>query len=236
MVRNAMGEPAKTVYYTSALVRDVLTANEGRSVKFVHGGVKMFMKQDAPSAEVCRWRIQSEGIPILQGYVGQERVVVLRNKETLRRLLIEMFPRISEGEWQKLDEIGERVRDLGMGCLVLRIEPDGSDEDFSERMVLPLWKSFHSLNLMLPKEDRSAMLLRIYNDTTPLVNSILKRDQKAAEQKAEGENGVEAKPEAAVEADGEAVADPDVAGDDDGGARVDPMEEDTPAAAPAPAA
>lgn len=232
MVRNAMGEPAKTVYYTSALVRDVLTANEGRSVKFVHGGVKMFMKQDAPSAEVCRWRIQSEGIPILQGYVGQERVVVLRNKETLRRLLIEMFPRISEGEWQKLDEIGERVRDVGMGCLVLRIEPDGSDEDFSERMVLPLWKSFHSLNLMLPKEDRSAMLLRIFNDTTPLVNSILKRDQKAAEQKAEGENG------AAIEAaaEGEAVADTEATGDDDGGAPVDPMEEDTPTAAPAPAA
>lgn len=235
MVRNAMGEPAKTVYYTSALVRDVLTANEGRSTKFVHGGVKMFMKQDAPSAEVCRWRIQSEGIPILQGYVGQERVVVLRNKETLRKLLIEMFPRISEGEWQKLDEIGERVRDLGMGCLVLRIEPDGSDEDFSERMVLPLWKSFHSLNLMLPKEDRSAMLLRIYNDTTPLVNSILKRDQKAAaETKAEGENGAEAEPEATVEAatEGETVTETQ-AGGDEGGAPVDAMDEDTPAAATA---
>lgn len=235
MVRNAMGEPAKTVYYTSALVRDVLTANEGRSTKFVHGGVKMFMKQDAPSAEVCRWRIQSEGIPILQGYVGQERVVVLRNKETLRKLLIEMFPRISEGEWQKLDEIGERVRDLGMGCLVLRIEPDGSDEDFSERMVLPLWKSFHSLNLMLPKEDRSAMLLRIYNDTTPLVNSILKRDQKAAaETKTEGENGAEAEPEATAEAvtEGETVTETQ-AGGDEGGAPVDAMDEDTPAAATA---
>lgn len=235
MVRNAMGEPAKAVYYTSALVRDVLTANEGRSTKFVHGGVKMFMKQDAPSAEVCRWRIQSEGIPILQGYVGQERVVVLRNKETLRRLLIEMFPRISDGEWQKLNEIGERVRDIGMGCLVLRIEPDGTDEDFSERMVLPLWKSFHSLNLMLPKEDRSAMLLRIYNDTTPLVNSILKRDQEAAEKKAEGENGDAAEAEATVEAvtEGEATAETEAAGDDDSAPVVDAMEEDTPAAAPA---
>jgi multisite-specific tRNA:(cytosine-C5)-methyltransferase len=197
----------------------------------------MFMKQDAPSAEVCRWRIQSEGIPILQGYVGQERVVVLRNKETFRRLLIEMFPRISEGEWQKLNEIGERVRDIGMGCLVLRVEPDGTDEDFSERMVLPLWKSFHSLNLMLPKEDRSAMLLRIYNDTTPLVNSILKRDQTAAEQKTDGENGAEAKAETAVEAaiDGQAVVDTEAV-DDDGGAPADPVEEATPAPAPAPAA
>jgi multisite-specific tRNA:(cytosine-C5)-methyltransferase len=40
----------------------------------------------------------------------------------------------------------------------------------SERMVFPLWKSLHSLNLMLPKEDRKALLLRLFNDDTPLVN------------------------------------------------------------------
>ena len=37
-------------------------------------------------------------------------------------------------------------------------------------MVFPLWKSLHSLNLMLPKEDRKALLLRLFNDDTPLVN------------------------------------------------------------------
>jgi multisite-specific tRNA:(cytosine-C5)-methyltransferase len=170
MVRNAMGEPAKAIYYTSALVRDLLVLNEGRGAKFIHGGVKMFVKQDAPSAEVCRWRIQSEGMPILHGYVGASRVVTLTDKETLRKLLVEMFPKISGDLWRGLGEIGERVRDIGMGCCVLRVEPDGTDPDFAERMALPLWKSFQSLNLMLPKEDRAAMLLRIFNDTTPLVN------------------------------------------------------------------
>ena len=48
--------------------------------------------------------------------------------------------------------------------------------DASERMVLPLWRSLHSLNLMLPKEERRAMLLRLFNDDTPLVNSTLKRN------------------------------------------------------------
>lgn len=37
-------------------------------------------------------------------------------------------------------------------------------------MVLPLWRSLYSLNLMLPKEDRKAMLLRIYNEDTPLMD------------------------------------------------------------------
>ncbi|KAJ6444611.1 ABC transporter [Purpureocillium lavendulum] len=177
MVRNELGEPAKAIYYTTALTRDILTENEGRGVRFVHGGVRMFMKQDAPSAEVCRWRIQAEGMPILQGYVGEPRVIHLRNKETLRRLLIEMFPRISGDEWRAFDEIGEQVRDVGMGCCVLRVEPDGTDPDFSERMALPLWKSIHSLNLMLPKEDRSAMLLRIFNDTSPLINPALQKNK-----------------------------------------------------------
>ena len=37
-------------------------------------------------------------------------------------------------------------------------------------MILPLWRSLHSLNLMLPKEDRKAMLLRLYNEDTPLMD------------------------------------------------------------------
>jgi 16S rRNA C967 or C1407 C5-methylase (RsmB/RsmF family) len=198
MVRNEMGEPAKAIYYTTQLMRDILTENEGRGLKFIHGGVRMFMKQDAPSAEVCRWRIQSEGVPILQGYVGEPRVVHLRNKETLRRLLIEMFPKIADGAWRDFDEIGEQVRDIGMGCCVLRVEPDGSDPEFSERMALPLWKSIHSLNLMLPKEDRAAMLLRIFNDTTPLINIAVQQQQKkkdAAGKDAPAAGAVDAKDE-----------------------------------------
>ncbi|KAI1503958.1 S-adenosyl-L-methionine-dependent methyltransferase [Biscogniauxia marginata] len=181
MVRNATGEPAKAIYYTSALLRDILVENEGRGIKFIHGGVKMFMKQDAPSAEVCRWRIQSEGMPIIHGYVGPERVIRLTNKETLRKLLKEMFPKFIDDDWKKLNEIGERAREIGMGCCILRIEPDGSDPAFAERMVLPLWKSFHSLNLMLPKEDRAAMLLRLFNDTSPVINQKLKDTPKEAE-------------------------------------------------------
>ncbi|KAL1893179.1 tRNA (cytosine-5-)-methyltransferase ncl1 [Sporothrix stenoceras] len=194
MVRNAFGEPAKAIYYTSGLVRDILVANTasndgpqqqrsgGTNVKFVHGGVRMFVKQESPSAEVCRWRIQAEGLPLLSGYVGESRVVRLHKKSTLKALLVEMFPKFVDDEWKKLGEVGERLPDLGMGCFVLKVEPRPEDAESEalvgdvplEPMALPLWKSFHSLNLMLPKEDRAAMLLRIFNDTTPLVNNSLK--------------------------------------------------------------
>lgn len=39
---------------------------------------------------------------------------------------------------------------------------------FREDIVLPLWRSLHSLNLMLAKDERKAMLLRLFNDETPL--------------------------------------------------------------------
>lgn len=181
MVRNPDGMASKNIYYTSELAKEILQENEGKGLKFVHAGVKMFVKQDAPSPEVCPWRIQTDGLRLLEAWVGPERVVKLQKKETLRRLLIEMFPRFNGEEGNKLGEVGAQVKNLGMGCCVLIVEPTETDENkteggggegegLQERMVFPLWKSIQSLNLMLPKEERKAMLLRLFNDDTPLVN------------------------------------------------------------------
>jgi multisite-specific tRNA:(cytosine-C5)-methyltransferase len=170
LVRNPQGVPAKNVYYTNALVKEILQENEGKGLKFVHAGVKMYVKQDAPSPEVCSWRIQTDGLRLLEAWVGPERIVRLHKKETLRKLLIEMFPRFNGEEYKNLGEVGERVLGLTMGCCVLIVEPSDDEDGLSERMVFPLWKSIASLNLMLPKEERRAMLLRLFNDDTPLVN------------------------------------------------------------------
>ena len=60
-------------------------------------------------------------------------------------------------------------------------------------MVLPLWRSLHSLNLMLPKEDRKAMLLRLYNEDTPLMDHSkdrFSRDRTDANVKDEPADGI----------------------------------------------
>ena len=178
LVRNPEGTATKNIYYTTALAKDILTENEGKGMKFVHAGVKMFVKQDAPSPEVCPWRIQTDGLRIIEMWVGKERIVKLWRKETLRKLLIEMFPKFHGEAYKDLGEVGEQVKDIGMGCCVLVVEPtkegegrnheDG--EGLTERMVFPLWKSIQSLNLMLPKEERKAMLLRLFNDGSDLIN------------------------------------------------------------------
>ena len=130
MVRNATGNPVKTIYYTSALARDILTANEGSGMKFVHCGVKMFVKQDVQKEGVCKWRIQTDGLPVLEAWVGEERVVRLWRKQTLRDLLIEMFPKVDGEGWRLLGEIGERVRDIEMGCCVLKVEKGEGEDAF----------------------------------------------------------------------------------------------------------
>ncbi|KAL4914909.1 S-adenosyl-L-methionine-dependent methyltransferase [Aspergillus aurantiobrunneus] len=180
MVRNAEAIPSRTVYYTSSLARDILVANQGHGIKFVHCGVKMFVKQDAQRLDVCRWRIQTDGLRMVEPWLGPARAVTLTQKETFRKLLVEMFPKVDGGGWQNLGEIGERVRDIPMGCSIIYINPEGEDK-FSERMVLPLWRSLHSVNLMLPKEDRRALLLRIFNDSSPVINTTQKRTQAEAQ-------------------------------------------------------
>lgn len=175
MVRNASGNPVKTIYYSSTLARDILTENEGKGIKFVHCGIKMFVKQDVQKSGVCKWRIQSEGLPILEGWVGDTRTVRLTSRKTLHKLLIEMFPKVDNDGWRELGEIGERVRDMEMGCCVLRVEPTAGEDGFTKRLVIPLWRSLHSLNLMLPKEERKAMLLSLYNDDSPLMDHSKER-------------------------------------------------------------
>jgi len=240
MVRNSLGHPSKTIYYTSALARDILTANATSGIRFVHCGVKMFVKQDVQAEDVCRWRIQSEGLPVLEAWVGEERVVRLKSRETLRTLLVEMFPKVDGNGWKGLGEIGERVLNIGMGCCVLRVEKSEGDDGFKERMELPLWRSLHSLNLMLPKEDRKAMLLRLYNEDTPLQDHSKDRfhtgnatQNTKVEAKDEAKFKSEGKDEMDIKPDGEdgdmapgGLAEPDVEDEDEDGGGVKLEKED----------
>ncbi|KAI9672899.1 MAG: hypothetical protein M1829_004449 [Trizodia sp. TS-e1964] len=176
MVRNISGEPVKSIYYTSALVRDILTENEGKGMKFVHSGIKMFVKQDIQKVGCCKWRIQNEGMPLIEAWVSENRVIRMKSRAVFRKLLVEMFPKLAGDSWKDLGDIGERARDIELGCYVLQVEDSEGEDGFGESMVFPIWRSLHSLNLMLPKEDRKALLLRLYNDETPLSNHTMASD------------------------------------------------------------
>lgn len=75
-------------------------------------------------------------------------------------------------------------------------------------MVLPLWRSLHSINLMLPKEERRAMLLRIFNDSTPVNNNSMK-NQKGP--RVQAETPIDTPMETPVETSVEPSVEPSVA-------------------------
>lgn len=59
-------------------------------------------------------------------------------------------------------------------------------------MVFPLWRSVWSLNLMLSKEERRALLLRLYNDDTVPLNITNKHQPAETDTPSEtGDPGVE---------------------------------------------
>ena len=86
-------------------------------------------------------------------------------RETVHALLKELFPKVGnteadrvklEAEGRKtIDEIEHQVKELGMGCCVLFVRK--TEGQFDEDMILPLWKSRCSCNLMLPKDERKCV-------------------------------------------------------------------------------
>ena len=47
LVRNSTGEAIRTIYFTSPLVRSLLTSNSYNRMRLISCGVKIFMRQDA---------------------------------------------------------------------------------------------------------------------------------------------------------------------------------------------
>lgn len=77
---------------------------------------------------------------------------------------------------------------------------------FRERIVLPLWRSIASCNLMLPKEERRAMLLRLYNDESALIDhSQEQKKPKPESSKSESKAPAKSEPNDQRQANGDDV-------------------------------
>jgi multisite-specific tRNA:(cytosine-C5)-methyltransferase len=193
LVRNKEGLLLNKIYYTSELARTIIQKNKTRGVRFIHCGVVMFVShkvkdKDADKPSVSTWRLQNEGIKILEPWASK-RIVECKSRDTLYKMLIEIFPKLPKDGDHGLGEVGQQLEALDVGCCFMRIdkreEKDG-DEGFPFPMVLPVWRHPGSVNLMVDKDDRKANLLRLYNVKDPdIINFVL--DKAKAEAKAERE-------------------------------------------------
>ncbi|CCD23217.1 uncharacterized protein NDAI_0B01830 [Naumovozyma dairenensis CBS 421] len=173
LVRNATGEPTRTVYTVCPTLRDIIQANDDR-LKIIYSGVKLFVAQRSDIE--CSWRIQSESLPIMKHHMKSPRIVNA-NLDMLKELLIESFPTFEDVEAKHLDdEFVKKMHDLSSGCAFVEIER-GEDK---ESLFLPVWKGAKCVNLMVSKEDTHELLYRIYGiETTAKDNSKIQKKQVA---------------------------------------------------------
>lgn len=183
MVKNKDGLLLNKLYYTSALAKIIITQNKNRGMKFIHCGVVMFVAHKIKDKDMVKapWRLQNEGIRILEPWASK-RIVYCTSKETLYNLLMEMFPKLPKDGEHNIREVGDQLMDMDIGCCFVRIEKSDGEDGFPFRMVLPLWRHPGSANLMVDKDDRKAMLLRLFNKKDPNIYNHVAEKQKAQDE------------------------------------------------------
>jgi multisite-specific tRNA:(cytosine-C5)-methyltransferase len=219
MVKNKEGLSLNKIYYTSATAKAILQQNKDRGMKFIHCGVVMFVAHKIKDKDYTHapWRLQSEGIRIIEPWASK-RIVKCISKQTLHQLIVEMFPKLPREGEHGLGEVGDQLQQMDIGCCFVRIEKD-DEQGIPFRMVLPLWRHPGSANLMVDKDDRKAMLLRLFNEKdTEIINHVA--DKAKAEQKRQDEEMADAKEDVDA-SDGEGVKEQDIAEEEEGGAVVD---------------
>ncbi|PVI04110.1 S-adenosyl-L-methionine-dependent methyltransferase [Periconia macrospinosa] len=226
MVKNKEGLALNKLYYTSALAKTIISANKHRGMKFIHCGVIVFVAHKIKDKDLMRapWRLQNEGIRILEPWANNQRVVTCTSKATLYKLLIEMFPKLPKEGGHDIGEVGDQLQDKEIGCCFVRIEKSEGEDGFPFRMVLPLWRHPGSANLMVDKDDRKAMLLRLFNEKDPVIKNHVAEKAKAVQDAKDAEEAEEAERELveAKEEEADATAD---AGEDGEGAAAPAVEQ-----------
>lgn len=226
MVKNKEGLSLNKIYYTSAFARTILDQNKDRGMKFIHCGVVMFVAHKIKDKDYTHapWRLQNEGIRILEPWASK-RIVNCTSKATLHQLVMEMFPKLPKEGDTGLGEVGDQLQKMDIGCCFVRVEQD-EEQGIPFRMVLPLWRHPGSANLMVDKDDRKAMLLRLFNEKdTEIINHVAEKAKAEKESREEAEAKALAGEGEDVDIDVDVDVDEDMkegdASEDEGGVKVD---------------
>lgn len=171
--RNISGEPVRSLYYTSPLVKSLLVHNEGR-IKFVHAGVKVFHRQnienlqdDSPeSQDMCKWRLAQDGVDLIKDFVSPDRFIDCNFGE-LTIFMQHEFPRSSLFP-DRENSVTKQMAGQKYGCYLLRCDlRNDPDSRIPEVIVVPLWKSKVTIQMMIARQDKVAIYTRVTGKELP---------------------------------------------------------------------
>ncbi|KAG7665799.1 NCL1 [[Candida] subhashii] len=190
LVRNATGEPIRTIYYVAPIVRDILSITE-QKLKIIQAGIKLFVAQRNDLGS-CPWRVQTESLHTIERHLGEKRHLKC-NLKLLEVLFIEAFPKVKDIKERGIDpEFSNKLEEMEEGCIFLTVERGDGLED----LFLPLWKGKSNINLMVNKNDTHELLYRVFDVETSAKDE---GKEKIYQQKVEAEK----KARAAAAASGE---------------------------------
>ncbi|KAF9903654.1 hypothetical protein EC991_003475 [Linnemannia zychae] len=165
------GEKNKTVYFVSEAVKSILQSEEIHRLKVVNTGVRTFIRQDSNTPTECSFRVHNEGIALMRQFVSDARVMAIQLKEVIT-LLQSPYPKISEFP----EAIQQRLTDLQSGCCIFEFDPEleenkdqpnprwegqGLTGFVKVKLVFPVWKAQVSFNMLLNKQERRSLAMRL---------------------------------------------------------------------------
>ncbi|KAF9934036.1 hypothetical protein FBU30_003546 [Linnemannia zychae] len=165
------GEKNKTVYFVSEAVKSILQSEDVSRLKVVNTGVRTFIRQDSNSPTECSFRVHNEGIALMRQFVSDARVMAVQLKEVIT-LLQSPYPKITEFS----ESIQQRLTDLPTGCCIFEFDPaleENKDQPnprwegqgltgfVKGKLVFPVWKAQVSFNMLLNKQERRSLAMRL---------------------------------------------------------------------------
>lgn len=174
LVRNADGDPVRTVYRTSPSVKAIVEANDYKVMRLISCGTRLLARQDAnrEGTYKCKWRLLSESLDNVRPHLGPARIVNC-SPAAVRELVHGQYVAIETirgadpafaDALLKLDH-GSAVLECEAGELEASTdEPDRLPGGTIPRLLtLPLWKAPTSVQLMVDKKAKIALSFRIFS-------------------------------------------------------------------------
>ncbi|CAM2106055.1 unnamed protein product [Caretta caretta] len=138
----------RQLYMVSKELRNVLLNNSER-MKVINTGIKVWSRNSDGEQFGCAFRLAQEGIYTLYPFINARIINVCI--EDVKVLLTQENPFLSKFT----SETHKRVKDLAMGSIVLKYEPDPSKSDTLQcPIVLCGWHGKTSLRAFVPKNER----------------------------------------------------------------------------------
>lgn len=163
--RNSDTDSVKRIYYISKSVKDVLELNiaVGQQLKIASVGLKIFERQTSKdgNSSQCRYRISSEGLPLLLPYITKQ--ILLASRVDFKRLLEKKS--IKFGDFIHA-ELNERASNLELGCCVVVLGEAGQPSTVplqvdSSTIAIGCWRGRSNVNVMVSALDCKDLLERL---------------------------------------------------------------------------